>query len=297
MEVKSKEWYEVQYSPNKWVKRLPADNVILKHIKLCNKRSDRVRQYLEAELDVPYGRDRAKIDFFYPNKRQDKSPVVMFIHGGKWKNGSKDMHSFISNSLVNEGIIAAIVGYNLAPEASMDEMVDEIQAAVKFVAKKFSESKVFLCGNSSGAQLCAMVTVRQWINPSSLDIHGIFLISGIYDLNPVLNTYANDALKLNETSASRNSPLLILKQSPPTRHCPAFIAVEEHGSPEFTRQSKELAEVLKSRNVPCTFLEVPGMDHFNIIEEIFHPAFSLSRELVKFVNGGKLKMKPLGSSL
>ena len=240
MAAKSKEWYDAHYSPSKWVKRLPTDEVVLHHIKLCNERSESARQYLEKELDVPYGRDRAKMDFFYPKQREEKLPVAMFIHGGMWQEGSKDMHNFISNSLVDAGIISAIVGYNLAPEASMGEMVDEIQAAVKFVAKKFSESKVFLCGNSSGAQLCAMVTVRHWINPSSLDIHGIFLISGIYDLNPVLNTYANDALKLNETSASRNSPLLILKQSPPTRHCPAFIAVEEHGSPEFTRDRKSV---------------------------------------------------------
>ena len=209
------------------------------------------------------------------------------------------MHSFVSNSLVDAGIIVAIVGYNLAPEASMDEMVDEIQAAVKFVAKKFPESKVFLCGNSAGAQLCAMVTVRHWTNPSnsSLDIHGIFLISGIYDLNPMVYTYANNSLKLNESSASRNSPLLILKQSPPTSHCPAFIAVEEYGSPEFVRQSKEFVEVLKSRGVPRTYLQVPGMDHFNIIEEMFNPGFSLSREIVKFVNGGTVKMQPLVSML
>ena len=48
-----------------------------------------------------------------------------------------------------------------------------------------------------------MVTLHRWINPSSLDIHGIILISGIYDLHPVVYTYANDALKLDENSASR----------------------------------------------------------------------------------------------
>ena len=287
MEAKSKEWYDAHYSPSKWVKRLPTDDVVLHHIKLCNERSESARRYLEKELDVPYGRDRSKVDFFYPKQREEKLPVVMFIHGGMWQEGSKDMHNFISNSLVDAGIISAIVGYNLAPEASMDEMVDEIQAAVKFVAMKFPESKVFLCGHSAGAQLCAMVTLRHWINPSSLDIHGIFLISGIYDLNPVVYTYANDALKLNETSASRNSPLLILRQSPPTTFCPAaLIVVEEYGSPEFIRQSKEFAEVLKSRDVPYTYLEVPGMDHFDIIEELFNPEFSLSREIIKFVNGG-----------
>ena len=274
MEVKSKQWYDAQYSPNKWVKRLPADEVVLNHIKLCNERSEIVRQYLETELDVPYGRNRAKMDFFYPKKRDEKTPVVMFIHGGAWQKGSKDMHSFISNSLVDAGIIVAIVGYNLAPEASIDEMVDEIQAAVKFVAKKFLESKVFLCGNSAGAQLCPMVTVRHWINPSSLDIHCIFLISGIYDLNPMVYTYASNSLKLNESPASRNSRLLILKQSS-TSHCPAFIAVELYRSPA----------VVKSRDIPCIYLQVPGMDHFDIIEEILNPECSLSREIVNFANG------------
>ena len=281
MEAKSKEWYDAHYSPSKWVKRLPTDDVVSHHIKLCNERSERARQYLEKELDVPYGRDRAKMDFFCPKQREEKLPVVMFIHGGMWQEGSKGMHNFISNSLVDAGIISAIVGYNLAPEASMDEMVDEIQAAVKFVAKKFPESKVFLCGHSAGAHLSAMVTLRR-----SLDIHGIILISGIYDLNPVVYTYANDALKLDENSASRNSPLLILKQSPPITFCPVLIAVEEYGSPEFIRQSKEFAEVLKSRDVPYTYLEVPGMDHFDIIEEIFNPEFSLRTEIIKFVNGG-----------
>ena len=209
---------------------------------------------------------------FIPRSRR-KTPVVMFIHGGAWQKGSKDMHGFISNSLVDAGIIVAIVGYNLGPEASIDKMVDEIQAAVKFVPKKFLESKVFLCGNSAEAQLCPMVTVRHWINPSSLDIHGIFLISGIYDLNPMVYAYASNSLKLNESPASGNSPLLILKQSP-TSHCPAFqVAVEVYRSPA----------VVKSRDIPCIYLQVPGMDHFDIIEEIFNPEYSLSREIVKLI--------------
>ena len=289
MEEKSKEWYELHYSPKQWAKRLPANELIPHHKKLCRERSLSTRQNLEGQCDVPYGpANRAKIDFFYPKKRNEKSPVVMFIHGGGWQKGSKENNSFISNFLVDAGIIAAIVGYNLAPEASMDEMVDQIQEAVKFVAKKFPDSKVFLCGNSAGAHLCAMVTVRQWMNPSLATqamIHGICLISGVYDLNPMLFTSANDALKLDENSASRNSPILILKQSPPTTFCPALIAVEEYESPEFIRQSKEFAEALKSFGVPCTYVEVPGVDHYDIIQEMFDPEFSLSRKIVEFIDG------------
>ena len=289
MEEKSREWYELQYSPKQWAKRLPADKLIPHHRKLCCERSLSTRENLEGQCDVPYGpANRAKMDFFYPKERDEKTPVVMFIHGGAWQKGGKENNSFISNFLVDAGIATAIVGYNLAPEASIDEMVDQIQEAVKFVAKKFPESKVFLCGNSAGAHLCAMVTVRHWINPSlarQTMIHGICLISGVYDLNPVLYTSTNDVLKLEENSASRNSPLLILKQSPPTSHCPALIAVEEYGSPEFIRQSKEFAEALKSYGVPCTYLEVPGVDHFDIIEEMFDPEFYLSREIIEFIDG------------
>ncbi|XP_068753615.1 kynurenine formamidase-like [Montipora capricornis] len=291
MEARSREWYDLQYTPSKWCKRMPTDEVVPYHVKLCQERSKITRQNLnekQAELDVPYGPDGAKMDIFYPKKAdQENSPVVVFVHGGLWQEGNKEMHGFVSNSWVNAGFIAAIVGYNLAPEASMDDMVTEIQASVEFLAKKFPESKLFLCGHSAGAHLCAMTAVRSWYDSSSVPqaIHGVCLLSGIFDLTPLLNTHANDAVKLDESSAARYSPLLILKQAVPRTSCPTLVAVEEYGSPEFIRQSKVFAEALENHGVQCIFLQVPGVDHFNLIEEMFNSDHSISKEIVKLVHG------------
>ncbi|KAJ7372463.1 hypothetical protein OS493_018970 [Desmophyllum pertusum] len=73
-----------------------------------------------------------------------------------------------------------------------------------------------------------------------------FLISGVFDVVPCVNTFVNDAMKLDEESAARLSPQRILMKTSPTFSCPVLVAVEEHGSPEFTRQSKEFVEILKS---------------------------------------------------
>ena len=288
MDTKSREWLDLHYSPSKWNKRMTTDEVVKNHVKVCSDYSEITRQKLKGELNISYGANNAKMDIFYPTTiDHDHTTVIMFIHGGYWQEGSKDIYSFISNSWAQAGCTVAIVGYNLAPEVSLDRMVGEIQAAVEFVAKKFPKSKLFLCGHSAGAHLCAMMSVANWDNnllvPSA--IHGMCLLSGVFDLVPLIGTYVNDALSLDESSASRLSPQKILHQMSPLLRCPTLVVVEEYGSPEFTRQSKEFAKILKSHGVKCSLLELPGVDHFSLIENMVNPENRLCKEILNLVQG------------
>ena len=285
MDGKSREWLELYYSPSRWSKRMSADVVVANHVKVCSDYSETARQNLKSELDVSYGANKAKMDIFYPTTTDlDNSPVILFFHGGYWQEGSKDIYSFVSNSWTQAGCIAAIVGYNLAPGVSIDDMITETQAAVEFVAKKFPKSKMYLCGHSAGAHLCAMMTVANWKNSMFVPqaIHGMCLISGLFDLVPLINTYVNDALTLDESSAARLSPQLILKQESPTVRSLTLVVVEEHGSPEFTRQSKEFVDILKSHGVQCSFVVLHGVDHFNVIENMVNSEDHLCKEILKF---------------
>ena len=179
----------------------------------------------------------------------------------------------------------AVVGYNLAPEASLNQMVSEIKSAVKYINTRFPKSKLFLCGHSAGAHLCAMMMVSDWSKDPSIPqaIHGMFLLSGVFDLMPIVNTYVNDALKLTEESAAQISPQQILMKMSPTFVCPILVVVEEHGSPEFHRQAKEFVEILKSHNVQCSLLELPGVDHFSMIENMVNSDDLLCQEILKVV--------------
>ena len=68
------------------------------------------------------------MDIFYPLQETDETavsvkkiggnsaPVVLFVHGGYWQVGSRKIYSFVSKSWTKAGCVAAVVGYNLAPE-------------------------------------------------------------------------------------------------------------------------------------------------------------------------------------
>ena len=148
---------------------------------------------------------------------------------------SRKIYSFVSESWTKAGCVAAIVGYNLAPEASLKQMVAEMQVAVKYVASRFPKSKLFLSGHSAGAHLCPMMMVSDWSKDPSIPqaIHGMFLLSGIFDVVPIVGSSVNDELKLDEESAARVIPQRILTKTLPTIVCPVLVVMEEHGSPEF----------------------------------------------------------------
>ena len=187
------------------------------------------------------------MDIFYPLQETDETAVsvkkidgssalvVLFVHSGYWQVGSRKIYSFVSKSWTKAGCVVAVVGYNLAAEASLNQMVSEIKSAVKYINTRFPKSKLFLCGHSAGAHLCAMMMVSDWGKdpPVRQAIHGIFLLSGIFDLVPIVNTYVNDALKVTEESAAQISPQQILIKMSPTFMCPILVVIEEHGSPEF----------------------------------------------------------------
>ena len=129
----------------------------------------------------------------------------------------------------------AVVGYNLAAEASLNQMVSEIKSAVKYIYTRFPKSKLFVYGHSAGAHLCTMIMVSDWSKDPSIPqaIHGMFLLSGVFDLVPIVNTYVNDALKLTEESAAQISPQQILLKMSLTFLCPILVVMEEHGFPQF----------------------------------------------------------------
>ena len=280
-----------------------AQEVIEHHTKVCTDYSETTRQRSNCELSIRYGEKKAKMDIFYPMaKNSDRdgykyedstAPVLLFVHGGYWQEGSRKLYSFVSNAWTQAGCVAAIVGYNLAPEASLEQMVAEIQAAVKYTANRFPKSKLFLCGHSAGAHLCAMMMVTDWsIDPSVRQaVHGMFLLSGVFDLLPCVNTYVNGPLKLDEESATRVSPQRILMKASPVIRCPVVVVVEEHGSPEFIRQSKEFHEILQSHGLQSSFTILPGVDHFNLIENMVDPEDSLCKEILKVVQKEQGKNK------
>ena len=166
-------------------------------------RSGEMRKRKPAHLDLRYGpRERNRIDFF---KARDNAPTLLFIHGGYWQNRAKEVFSIFAEGPMAHGINVALIGYTLAPDATLDEIVAEIHAGIDFLAGQLpalgaASGGIVVSGWSAGGHLTSMAL-------SNPNVRAGMAISGIYDLEPIRHSYLNEKLKLDEAASRRNSPM------------------------------------------------------------------------------------------
>ncbi|XP_021938426.1 kynurenine formamidase isoform X8 [Zootermopsis nevadensis] len=239
----------LQYSPSFWSQRFqdPAA-VIANHIQLITAASDAARKEVPVECGVKYG---------------PKEGQILDLFGGK--------------SL---------------PHVKLSEIVEEIKEAAEYIlnmAAKFGTRSLWFCGHSAGAQLVAMLLFSKWLD--QLDdsvfrlLKGFVLISGVYDLTPLVSTYINNSLKLSSQEARSLSPLLLDITSPAVTKLRILVAVGDHDSPEFQRQSYEFAEKLRQHSQQVEYMTVAGVDHFDIVENLQQKDFILTKIIGVLMTG------------
>lgn len=232
-------------------------------------------------LTVPYGEsDSQTIDLVTPPSSETLSPLVVFIHGGYWQELSKVESFFSALECLEQGFAFAAVDYTLAPQASLDEIVAECRSALAFLASTAEQynidpDRIVVTGSSAGAHLGAMTALGTsgWM-PAAL-----VLLSGIFELEPLIGTYVNDALQLDVETAKRNSPALAEVGDLPE----TIIAFGDNETTQFKRQSAAMASAMRSAGVTVTELEIPGRNHFDVALDLCDEGSPLGHAVVDLV--------------
>ena len=192
-------------------------------------------------------------------------PTLMFLHGGYWQMRSKESFTFIASGPLSGGINVALAGYTLAPDASIDEMVAEVGAALDWLTSALpalgaDASQIYLSGWSAGAHLA----VAAMDHPS---VRGCIAVSGIYDLEPIRHCYVNDKLGLDEAAVRRLSPA----RRPSAGIRPLAVVVGGAELPLMYQQSADYAAARAACGLPVIFREIPDANHFSILEDMARP--------------------------
>jgi arylformamidase len=223
-------------------------------------------------LDLSYGtRPRARLDYF--RSGAGTPPLFVFIHGGYWQRNDKDMFAFVADGPRAHGIDVAVVGYTLAPEARLTEIVEEISAALSYLTGPadhfgFDRERLFVGGWSAGGHLTAMAARH----PAC---RGGIPISGIFDLAPIALNYLNEKLRLDANEVEALSPLRVV----PDRMPPLRMFVGRNELPELKRQSSAYADAARRRGLPVELTVLPGHHHFSILDELARPEGAITRAL------------------
>jgi acetyl esterase/lipase len=128
-------------------------------------RGPKLPEGIQLTADITYatlnGRD-LKLDLYAPkNKPAKPMPVVMWIHGGGWKGGSKNNPNRALPILERDYILVS-VGYRLSGEAIFPAAIADCKAAVRWVRANakthgMDPERIGVWGSSAGGHLVALL--------------------------------------------------------------------------------------------------------------------------------------------
>jgi acetyl esterase/lipase len=238
-----------------------------------------VRPVPGIEYAVIAGYRPLELDLYLPETGQPV-PVIVHVHGGGWRRGSRRhplpaLGAGFYERLAAEGFAVAAIDYRLSGEARFPAAVEDVAAAVGWVrdnaaAYGLDASRVFLWGDSSGGHLalqCALTggkvqAVVAWFPVT--DLAGlpadIVAAGGVPDPGPD----SREALFLGAPAASVPE---LARQASPVTHASASAppTLLMHGGADDmvpAAQSVRLAEALRAAGAAVELEIVPGATHF-----------------------------------
>lgn len=225
-------------------------------------------------LDLPYGAKERLAWDLYPATASD-APCLVFLHGGYWQRNQRQDFACLAEGVLHHGWSCAMPGYSLAPEASLSEIVGEINLALDWLAQHRAAAgmtgPVLLSGWSAGAHLAAMALGHPLVAAG-------LTISGVFELGPIRDTFLNAALRLSDAEIENLSPLRLEASAKPlaiaygTREVPALIA-----------DSRKLHAQRAASHAPGPLLPIVQADHFTILHALRSAEGALTRAALRLV--------------
>lgn len=235
--------------------------------------SDAVALHPGAALDLPYGE--------HPRQRFDCFPcvgvaqgILLYLHAGYWQSRDKSLFRFLAPAFQARGWHVVLANYPLCPEVTLDGLLRAVTPSVAAVAQHVRERSgvnlpLVVAGHSAGAHLASWLGLSQAGLPPGdpASVAGVWAISGIYDLAPLVGTTLNQRLQLDLASARRLSPL----QQGAAPRVPAVWLVGGAETPAFLAQNTRMHQHWQGdASAPRAWSEclaMPDADHFTVLRD------------------------------
>lgn len=216
------------------------------------------------------------MDIYLPANRNSATPFVVNIHGGDWTVGDKSNDTSLSKYLVSKGIAVANINYRYANSTNthLPELLDDVDQAFKYLIVHSKEwntrsTGFSITGQSSGAHISLMYAYTKTDKIKAIvDRCGPTNSTDTNTLWQLDNQHLMDAVNQmsgNKTVWKEGDPIpeLYTKSSPVkfVKNIPILIIHGDKDPVVPIKQSYNLIEVLKSKNVIYKLLIFEGADH------------------------------------
>ncbi|HYO84429.1 MAG TPA: alpha/beta hydrolase [Bryobacteraceae bacterium] len=223
------------------------------------------------------------LDLYVPDG-VSKPPLVVWIHGGAWRTGSKAEPPALF--LITKGYAVASISYRLSQDAIFPAQIRDCKSAIGWLRAHadmygYDASRVGVWGASAGGHLAALLgtsggvaelEARNGSTPLSSRVHAVVDYFGPTDL-PAMSKFPgkmdHDApdspesqllggpVQQKKDKAARANPITYV-----SRDDPPFLIVHGDADPLVPMNQSELLDAaLRTAGVPVTFRRLSGAGH------------------------------------
>ncbi|MEX2026243.1 MAG: alpha/beta hydrolase [Pirellulaceae bacterium] len=241
---------------------------------------------LNVHRDLPYvepKEERRTLDVYAPADAKNL-PVLVWIHGGGWRQGDKRAVQQKPPAFVDRGFVFVSVNYRFVPQVTVKEMTGDVARAIRWVHDHAGEyggdgETIFVAGHSAGAHLAALVcTDHRYLEAEGLSLSllkgCIPVDTAAYDIRKQVESVA--AAQPSRAASYRSSfgDAASQQDLSPVAHVvkdksiPPFLILHVADRPDSKAQSALLAKALEAAGVSAKVVAGEGKTHGTINSEL-----------------------------
>jgi acetyl esterase/lipase len=251
--------------------------------------------YKGIHKNIAYSSITAQTLDVYVPQTQGSHLVLMYIYGGAWYSGNKELYAMAAKKLLPLDAVIVIPNYTLNPPATYRQQAREVAAALSWTLERIHEyagdpQRVFIGGQSAGAHLSSLALGNmQWLNEfghTASEVCGFYGISGPYDIEQLAASYHGhtpllDRVFEGKTNFANGSPISHLHAN-----FPPSLLIHGDADPVVSyTQSEALHAKLQTLGVPSELKIYKGAAHAGLLfDALMQNPSQLVTDLGRFVN-------------
>ena len=236
------------------------------------------------------------LNVFAPRRHKGASgKVLIYMHGGNWTAGRKELYSWFGSRLARKGIVAVVIDYPKSPAADYRVMAADAAQAVSWVVANISAyggnpDSIFISGHSAGGHLAALLATDDdyfkkaglgrplkgviLIDAAGLDMYGYLKDGGLQEEPTYATTFSTDPQMWKDAT-----PLYHLHAGMP----PMLIFRGGRTYPSIVSSNEKFLAALTAMGAASTYKLQPRRKHIPMITQFFNTANPRYRDIKSFM--------------